>query len=514
MRGSFFLFSVLMVVTLVVSAAQAEEKVLFEFREDVELKAWTAVEVGPVRPPPPPPKDAPPPPPEDVDVLAASYVTIAGDSAPKVELTAEGAAGGAKRMKITFHGGTWPGIVNTRLPVGGDWQEFNAIKLDLTVDKELLAGLRITTRKTPQEYGAVWERTIYLLPGKNEVLLYLKHPEGWGALGAKFGEVFSLAIYAYRPGSGQTLTIDNVRLSPDKPRRDYFRDPLWSPYNWFGCSMSNVADFAETGRYARFTVTGTELIVKDCIDLGARLKNQWVAPQAKTLDQVEAEFKAKFDEIRKTRPTAVLAVFRDGEKGFDVSHPDRVYAGWKDTHLDCHGPDGPNWGRTANYGKGGLLEAFMRHRALLAQVDLSSIPKGSNILAAQFVLNRAGESRDATQMATMWVAEPCMREWNEYEVNCYQYAEGKLWKAMAGCCYAADDPDFLPLFFAHGPGQGPANVWDFTEAVRFWTDGTHANHGFLFHGDSADYMTVASRENAQTKLRPAVMVIYEPKEKT
>jgi hypothetical protein len=403
--------------------------------------------------------------------------------------------------------------VKTRLLIGGTWQEFNAIKLGMTVDKEFLAGIRITSRKTPQDYGGVWERTIYLLPGRNEVLLYLKHPVGWGPMDAKFGEVASLAIYAYRPTPGQTLTVDNVRLSPDKPRRNYFRDPLWSPYNWVGCSMSNMVDFAKTGRYAQFKVTGTRLVVNDCIDLGAKLKDKWVAPEAKTLNQVEAEFRAKFDEIRKTRPKAVLAIFRDGEKGFDAADPDRVYAGWKDTHLNCHGPDGPNWVRTVNSGKRSLLEAFMRHRTLLARVDLSSIPKGSNILSAQFVLNRAGESRDATKMPTMWVAEPCMREWNEYEVNCYQYDKGKLWKAMAGCCYATDDPDFLPLFFAHGPGQGPANIWDFTEAVRFWTDGTHANHGFLFHGDSKDYMTIASREHPQTKLRPAMMVIYEPKER-
>ena len=38
-----------------------------------------------------------------------------------------------------------------------------------------------------------------------------------------------------------------------------------------------------------------------------------------------------------------------------------------------------------------------------------------------------------------------------------------------------DDPDFLPIYLAHGPSQGKVNTWDFTHAVRFWTDGQHAN---------------------------------------
>jgi hypothetical protein len=34
-----------------------------------------------------------------------------------------------------------------------------------------------------------------------------------------------------------------------------------------------------------------------------------------------------YDELKKKHPGAVLAVFRDGAKGYDPANPDKVYAG-------------------------------------------------------------------------------------------------------------------------------------------------------------------------------------------
>ena len=58
---------------------------------------------------------------------------------------------------------------------------------------------------------------------------------------------------------------------------------------------------------------------------------------------------------------------------------------------------------------------------------------------------------------------------------------------------------------------GRVATWDFTQAVRFWTDGKHANHGFMLHGDAGDYMVAHSREAAEARNRPAVLVVYVPK---
>jgi hypothetical protein len=146
-------------------------------------------------------------------------------------------------------------------------------------------------------------------------------------------------------------------------------------------------------------------------------------------------------------------------------------------------------------------------------VDFSSIPAGSEILAAQLVIVRAApisKDHNPEEKPTMWVAEPCNRPWEEYEVNAYQYAKDKFWKAIGGQYYG-DDPDFLPFYVAYGPGGGKVNVWDFAEAVRFWTGGKHANHGFMLHGDSNDYIKGFAREAKELKDRPAIMVIFVPK---
>ena len=111
----------------------------------------------------------------------------------------------------------------------------------------------------------------------------------------------------------------------------------------------------------------------------------------------------------------------------------------------------------------------------------------------------------------MWVAEPCNREWDDAVANCYFYAKGKLWKAVSGLYYG-DDPDYWPVLLMHGPaGGGAVCDWDFTEGLKFWTGGKHANNGFFLYGDSSDYMTMFTPKAKEINRRPAIMVIYEPK---
>jgi len=56
------------------------------------------------------------------------------------------------------------------------------------------------------------------------------------------------------------------------------------------------------------------------------------------------------------------------------------------------------------------------------------------------------------------------------------------------------------------------STWDFTEALRFWADGKHENHGFFLYGDSVDYMSMYTPLAKDVKARPAILVVYEPKE--
>jgi hypothetical protein len=111
----------------------------------------------------------------------------------------------------------------------------------------------------------------------------------------------------------------------------------------------------------------------------------------------------------------------------------------------------------------------------------------------------------------MWVVEACNRPWAEHEVDAYRYSRDKYWQAIGGMAWDGNDPDFWPIYLAHGPSQPGCCHWDLTHAVRFWTDGQHANHGFMLHGDSKDWFRAWFREATVIKNRPALLVIYEPK---
>jgi hypothetical protein len=139
--------------------------------------------------------------------------------------------------------------------------------------------------------------------------------------------------------------------------------------------------------------------------------------EEQTVARVEEEFAAQYAALKKKHPRAVLAVLRDGDKGYDPGQPDKAYTGWKDAYFSSHGPDGMFRTRAENRGRDETQEIFMRHRSPLMRVDLSSIPTGSQILAVRLIVVRAREDRDPRKAPTMWVVEPCNRPWVEHEVR-------------------------------------------------------------------------------------------------
>ena len=68
---------------------------------------------------------------------------------------------------------------------------------------------------------------------------------------------------------------------------------------------------------------------------------------------------------------------------------------------------------------------------------------------------------------------------------------------------------------SYGPGTGKANSWDFTHAIRYWTEGKHPNHGFILSspGKYSAALSVFTYRCGDLRSRPCVAVIYEPKEK-
>ncbi len=446
----------------------ASNKVLFDFEDETEANAWAplALPKGPKEP------------------------------TPKVERVAENATSGKHALKVTFAGGTWPTIATAKIP--DDWMPWETFKTDVTVSRECVIGFTVMQEASTREAGwdgsvSRWCKTAILRPGKHTISADL-HPNGWSAIRTKLengkvmGKCVSLEFFVYSPHDGDTVFIDNIRLIAKK-------EPVTPP--------------AKT----EFAVLGTDMKVTGVQDLGKKLAAGWKEPPATTVSDAEAAFAKRFAEIKKKHPKAVLASFRDGETGHDSGNATKVFAGWKDAYWSSHGPDGANVDRANNRGKVATEEVFMRHRSPLYRVDVASIPKGANILAAEFLLVRAGqfEKERGPKVANVWVAEACNRPWDEADVNAYRFAKDKFWTAVGGMDWSGDDPDFLPVYLAHGPGRVGCNVWDFTEAVKFWLDGKHPNHGFMLHGDSKDWFKAYYREAEQVKNRPALLVVYEPK---
>jgi hypothetical protein len=441
-----------------------KEMLLFDFEEAADLRAWSNLEL-------PDPKQKEPP--------------------VKIELSAENATHGKQSLKLTFAGGRWPTVTTTQVPA--DWMPYWTFKADVTASRHCVVGFTVLQERSQRGGGwdptvSRWTKTEFLKPGKNTVVGIL-HDSNNYSINEKNGKVVRFEIFLYNPHEGETLNVDNIRLSTAKEEPPKF--------------------------VARFSVLGTDLEVSGVRELGQKLKERWTKPANQTLEQVEGDFKSLYEALRKEHPGAVLAVFRDGDKGYDATNPDKVYAGWKDAYWSSHGPDGMTIERGTNLGRESGHEIFMRHRSPLMQVDLSSIPTGADILAARLIIIRNSDKlvkEHNPQQPNLWVVEPCNRPWEEYEVNAYEYAKDKFWKAIGGMYYG-DDPDFLPLYLAYGPSQGKVNSWDFASAVRFWTDGKHANHGFMLHGDAGDWFPHAhSREAKEIKDRPAVWVIYEPRQ--
>ncbi|MBI3857248.1 MAG: DNRLRE domain-containing protein [Planctomycetes bacterium] len=388
-------------------------------------------------------------------------------------------------LKVSFAGGRWPSVRTGAVPE--DWSPWKSLTAEVTVGRSCLVGFQAVQEKSLRDDGwdgciSRWARTFFLKPGKNELRASLEDPSanGYGLNPKKYGRVVSFEIFFYAPHPGETLEVRDVKLLREKT--------------------------ASAPSAVKFKVAGSGLEVPNVRDLGKMLKEKWTKPEPRTVDQVEAEFKAGYEKLKAEHPRALLASFREGENG---------YTGWRDAHINSHGPDTNTRDRSRNRGTSETEEAFMRHRSLLMRADLSSIPTGSTILAAKLILVAADtqfeKGRDPRVDANLWAVEPCNRPWVENEVNAYEYAKDKFWKSVGGTSYG-DDPDFHPVYLAFGPGNAPVSSWDFTEALKFWTEGRHENHGFMLHGDSFHYMGRAyCRESREIRNRPAILVVYEPR---
>lgn len=483
--------------------AAADDKALFDFEDEAEVKAWTNVDVYALR---------------EAEAKAAydeaakkaadpaqvapfkAPVQPAKEPAVKLEWTTEGASSGKRAMKLTFAGGRMPTIATK--PALDDWRTYRALHATVTAPRTCMVVFRVMTESG--KYGAAysegvsrWEFAARCVAGKNELATPAPRSN------ALWNKITSFEIYMYNPREGESITVDDLRLSTDRPEAvSPFTDAL---------SLATGKYLVPAGRYK---VLGTDLEVKDVDALADKLKDQWVKPEDKAAAELEADFRAEYEKIKAAHPKAVLVALRDGDKGCDPANPDKVFAGWTDAGTPSHLPMGLTVACFGNSGRSGEIETCFRNRPGFLRVDLASIPKGADILAARLVATRAGASPDNNwdHKPTMFVVEPVRREWKEYEVNVFEYARDAFWSEYSGETWG-EGGDCDAVLLAHGPAAGKALSLDFAEAVKWWTSGAHENHGFILYGAPkyVDYFHVSTRECPTVGNRPAVMVVYEPK---
>jgi hypothetical protein len=338
----------------VIAADKPAVKVLFDFEEAADLKAWTNLAL-------PGAKEKEPP--------------------AKIELSTDHVTSGKRSLKIMFAGGSWPTITTTRVP--DDWLPYHTFQADVTVSRPCLVGFTALQEKSQRGDGydrsiSRWTKTALLRPGTNHVSASIRQPNQ-NAISAKWGKVVRFEIFMYNPHDGESIYVDNIRLKTEKE--------------------------AAPSSKVRFTVAGTDRELfgvssatsnpsaNAVIELGKKLKDRWAKPEAKTVAQIEKEVKDQYAALRRKHPRAVLVILRDGEKGYDPAQPGKVYAGWKDAHINSHGPDGNYVGRAHKGGKAATQEIFMRHRTALMRVDLSSIPQGAEVLVARLIIVRASSGK-------------------------------------------------------------------------------------------------------------------------
>ena len=436
------------------------------------------------------------------------------EPALKFSLSEENAAAGSRALKLEFDGGFKP-CVALKIPEASANDFFSPTLIaNVFVSRACVVGFRLLPEGGV--VGKCWEKLARLEPGMNKVNALLV-PD------IKAGAPKELHIYMYTPKKGETAYFSRIGISSTPIRVE----GAYSQFNPGGM-IGGTANFARLEK--GFKILGTDIEAgagKDLVsawkDLGLKIRNikKWPSIEAQGVEQSEQEFRAKFEEIKKDRPKAVMSLFRQDDAGFDPANPSQKYSGWSDAELQGHDPAAGYANNAMNCrGSNPSSELFVRRRCCLMKAELATIPAGSEILKATLLLVRTGKA-DGQQYKnysnTVWAAEACNRKWSENEVNCIEYAKDKFWKEIDGMYWNGDDPDFLPLIISCQVGCGfdGAQRWDFTEAVKYWTGGKNENNGFCLYGLGAggafDYMHIHTKEAVNLKDRPALLVIYEPK---
>jgi hypothetical protein len=173
------------------SPPAAKETVLYDFETADDLKAWSNLEL-------PDAKEKEPP--------------------VKLELSDEHATSGKRSLKLTFARGNWPTVTTTQ--VLDDWLPHQTFRADVTVDRPCVIGFTALQEKSSRGGGwdasvSRWTKTAFLHKGINHVAGTVPGPNDY-SINAKWGIVVRFEIFLYHPHDGESVFVDNIRLTTEK----------------------------------------------------------------------------------------------------------------------------------------------------------------------------------------------------------------------------------------------------------------------------------------------------------
>ncbi len=446
-------------------------RAIYLFNEPQDISNWTSIETG------------------------------LKDSVVKIEPSVENTTKSKYSMKLTYDGGEFP-TVGTKVIADGILNS-KYLCADITAPRDCVVGFSLMQQKSKEGYinkdsHSKYIGTVFLHKGLNKAGVLLAHRYNRFDIGN--GDIIRFDIFMFHPLKGESIYIDNIVFSSGVPP---VTELPWHDREW---QSDKVATKAE------FKIAGSDAVIKSYRMYGAAAaapKDKFPYFGEKSAAELEKDMRDKLAELQKSSQNVKFAVFRRGDKGFDPDAPAKIYENAADVYITTHGPDGNLIGGRANcYGAAAseTTELFMDHRSSMFYFDLSSIPAGSKIIDARFVVTKI----KPVNGAGMFIAVPCNRKWEEKTANAFEYAYGKCWKELFAFGFAGEDPDFLPVILGGALSSGKSIACDFTEAVKYWTDGKNGNNGFHFPSDGKDYLGVYTSKNKSIPNRPALFVIYEP----
>src|SRR6478736_1591340 len=120
-------------------------------------------------------------------------------------------------LKTQNHRSNWNAPTITTTQVLDNWLPFQSFEADVTVMRPCVIGFTALQEKSERGDGwdavvSRWTKTAFLQPGPNKIIGSIKQPNDY-AIASKWGKVVRFEIFMYAPHAGESIFVDNIRLT-------------------------------------------------------------------------------------------------------------------------------------------------------------------------------------------------------------------------------------------------------------------------------------------------------------